>query len=155
MATPGWYPDPTGEQQRQCYWDGTRWTRQIHWDGARWMDDQAPSEQDARQQVAPAADANPQIPTAAEPLGGQNWPGLAPTVGQSTVAARSNNVGIVLIGSGILFVLVVILVVVLISKPWESDQYKACVAQEKQTSDYPIDSRVQSLIENDCHAKYG
>ena len=34
---PGWQP-VAGDQYRQAYWDGSRWTAQKRWDGTNWID---------------------------------------------------------------------------------------------------------------------
>jgi hypothetical protein len=59
------------------------------------------------------------------------------------------------IGAGILVALVLILIVLLSSKPWESDAYKTCVAQQKNDAGQYLDSELESAIEDYCHANYG
>ena len=62
---PGWYPNPSGDQSTQRYWDGQQWTEQyVWWNGAAWVEParpQAPMTQHHQAHAAHAAHAaNPQ-----------------------------------------------------------------------------------------------
>lgn len=68
---PGWYPDPSGDQTRLRWWDGTQWT-----------DDYAPAQQ-ATPQSAPYAQ-NPYGANANGPYAQQGTPGQQTFYGQAS-----------------------------------------------------------------------
>lgn len=63
------------------------------------------------------------------------------------------------LGAAIVAVLILILVVLLSSKPWESEAYKNCVAEQKRDArgylgSGGLGSKLESAIEDYCHANY-
>jgi hypothetical protein len=62
---------------------------------------------------------------------------------------------LILLG-GILAVLVVIAIVLLSTKPWESQAYKNCVAEQKAQAggSSNVNSQLESAIEEYCHNNY-
>lgn len=142
MAAPGWYPDPSGDKHRESFWDGTRWTSTR------------PSlQQNAQPGTAAGWYPNSQIPSPWPHGDGQRWTGRPVPAGPVEWAQDINPKFLLL---AILAVLVVIAIALLSSKPWESQGYKHCVAEQKAqaggTSN--VNSQLEGGIKEYCHRNY-
>jgi hypothetical protein len=148
MVNPGWYPDPNGDKFSESYWDGTRWTITR------------PSPQQQTVQPRPLAAGwypNSQVPGSLHYWDGQRWTAHhavpnAPLRPQ--FQAQGTNLKPWLFA--ILAVLVVIAILLMSTKPWESEGYKRCVAEQKAQAggSSQVNSTLGGGIEEYCHRNY-
>lgn len=148
MTAPGWYPDPKGDKNKEAYWDGMRWTITR------------PSPQ--RQAVQPGAMPagwypmpNSKVPGSLQYWNGQGWTASHAVQGNPFSArAQGTNLKPWLIA--ILAVLAVIAILLLSTKPWQSDGYKHCVAEQKAQAggSSQVNSKLENAIEEYCHRNY-
>ena len=145
MATQGWYPDGGGGQS---YWDGTTWI------GRR------PNVQQSSERQAAALPGWYPDGGSMRYWDGRQWLAQA-ALGASpgySVSRTASNRGLLLVavGGAILVALIAILIVLMSGKPWESQAYKQCVAEQKQAARQGgIDpSHLESQIDTYCHRNY-
>ncbi|MEB4212337.1 DUF2510 domain-containing protein [Mycobacterium sp. 94-17] len=142
MAQPGWYPNPNGDKRSEAYWDGKRWTTTR------------PFSQ--QQTVQPGAAAAGWYPSSQVPGSWQYWDGQRWTGHPAPASPPPQGINLKPLLFAILAVLAVIAVVLLSTKPWESEGYKHCVAEQKAQAggSSNVNSQLKSGIEDYCHRNY-
>lgn len=102
---------------------------------------------------APGWYADPKLPGSLQYWDGQKWTGQRAPAPTSTTA-RGQEWNLKIIGVLILVVLVLILAVLASSKPWQSEDYKACIAQNKRDA---VDtySQIEDAVEDYCDRNFG
>ena len=127
---PGWYPDPNDDDV------------ELYWDGASWHGRREKRRTPASERTAPSLAGS--ASTQAQPVSADGrvgwWAGKDP----------ASKKAIVVIGSFIAgFIALAVVISVLVAKPWESSEYKQCVAQlEEQYGS----SLSDSFIDDGCSA---